>query len=106
MIFELKENETILEDVAANLYRGIEGVGGRMKITDRRVIFEPHAFNLQTQAAEIPLEQISEIRKYNNLGFIPNGILFKLKSGIQYKFVVWGREHLITLIKNHTHSVR
>lgn len=101
MAFELKEGEELLADVAANLFRGIESVGGRMKITNQRVLFEPHTVNIQKQPAEILLEQVAEVRKRNTLGVVPNGILIRTKSGIEYKFVVWGRERLINLIQGH-----
>lgn len=100
-MFELREGEELLADIAANLFRGIEAVGGRMKITNQRILFEAHAINLQKMPAEIPLGQISEVRKRNTLGIVPNGILIRLKSGIEYKFVVWGRERLINLIQTH-----
>ena len=104
MAFQLKEGEELLAGVGANLFRGIEGVGGRMKITDRRVLFEPHAINIQRQPAEIPFEHIAEVRKRNTMGIIPNGILILTKSGIKYKFVVWGRERLISLIQSHLYK--
>jgi len=97
----LKKNEKILADRACNLFRGIEGVGGRLKITNQRLIFEPHAINVQKQILEVPLNQIKEVNTRNTLGFIPNGILIKLVSGQEYKFVVWKREELIRLIDEH-----
>ncbi len=101
MAFELKEGEEILADVGANLFRGIEGVGGLMKITNRRVLFEAHAINIQKQPAEISFEHIAEVRERNTMGFIPNGILILTNSGIKYKFTVWGRKRLIGLIQSH-----
>jgi len=98
--------EQILADVGANMFRGIEAVGGRMKITDRRILFEPHSFNLQPQPADIPLDQVAEVRKRNTLFVVPNGILVRLKSGVQYKFVVWGRGRLIALIRQHSASTQ
>ncbi|MBN1619811.1 hypothetical protein JW890_03735 [candidate division WOR-3 bacterium] len=99
MGFELKAGENILADVGANLFRGIEGVGGRMKITDMRILFEAHPFNIQRMPVEIPVDQISLIRKIKTLGVIPNGILIQTKSGIKYKFVVWRREKLIKTVE-------
>lgn len=98
MVLELKKNEYILADRAANLFRGIEAVGGRLKITSHRLIFEPNAMNIQKQTLEMPLNQISEINPMNTLGIIPNGILIKLKSNVEYKFVVGGRKELIDLL--------
>jgi hypothetical protein len=101
---ELYPNEQILADVGANMFRGIEAVGGRMKITDKRIIFEPHAVNLQKMVAEIPLSQVTDVTPHNTLMIVPNGILVRLKSGVKYKFVVRGRERLIDIIRQHMNT--
>lgn len=78
-------DEEILADVAANFFRGIEGVGGRLKITSRRVLFEANEINLQgqpgdilggesnlqQQPAEILLSDIAEVSKRKPMGTIP-----------------------------------
>jgi hypothetical protein len=94
------QSEEILADVAANLFRGIEAVGGRLKITSRRVVFEPHAFNLQKMSAEMFLSDIVEVSKRNTMGIVPNGLLIRTKAGVEYKFVVWQREKLIKIIQS------
>ena len=63
---KLKKNERILGDVASNLFRGLEGVGGRLKITNQRLIFEPHALNIQREILEIPLNKIKEVTRRNS----------------------------------------
>jgi len=93
-------SEEILADKVANLIRGIEAVGGRLKITSRRVIFESHKINLQTMPAEILMSDILEVQKRNTLGLVPNGLLIRTKAGVEYKFVVWGRENLINIIES------
>ncbi len=106
--------EEILADVAANFFRGIESVGGRLKITSRRVLFEASEINLQEQHADILdsesnlLEQhaeilfsdIAEVSKLNTMGIIPNGLLIITKGKVIYKFVVWRRGKLIELINS------
>lgn len=99
--FVLNPGEKVLADVAANLFRGWEAVGGRMKITDQRIFFEPHAVNIQTEVEEIPLNEVVEVTKRNTLGIVPNGLLVRTKSGREYKFVVWGRKRLIQLLLQH-----
>jgi len=93
------EVEGILADQAANLFRGAEGVGGRLKLTTRRLLFEPHAINIQRNPLEISVGDIAEVRKRNTMGLIPNGVLVRTKGGVEYKFVVWGRDKLIRLIQ-------
>ena len=95
-----KESEVLLADVAANLFRGMEAVGGCITITSHRILFEAHAFNIQREPLEISLDNISEVRKINTLGIIPNGLLIRAKTGINYRFVVWKRKRLIPLIRS------
>jgi len=99
MPFPLQEGEQIVADVMANLFRGFEGVGGRLKVTDRRLLFEPHNFNFQTMTLEIPLSQVEQVQPRNTWGIVPNGILVKLTSGVEYKFVVWKRQTLVATIE-------
>jgi len=105
MVSELKAGEELLLDVRANLFRGIELVEGRLKITNKRLLFEPTILNIQRQAEEIPFREIVEVRKRNTLRFVPNGILIRTKHGVEYKFVVWGRDRVIGLIQNHSSLV-
>jgi hypothetical protein len=93
-------DEEILADVAANFFRGIEGVGGRLKITSHRVLFEANEINLQEQPGEILLSDIAEVSKRNTMGIIPNGLLIRTKVNAIYKFVVWRRGKLIELINS------
>ena len=106
--WQLKQSdndEEILADVAANFFRGIEGVGGRLKITSHRVLFEANEINLQEQPgdilgsesnlqqqpAEILLSDIAEVSKRNTMGIIPNGLLIRTKVNVIYKLQC-GRE--------------
>ena len=97
------EEEQILAVKPANMFRGIESVGGRIKVTTKKVIFKPHVLNFQRTPEEIPLSNIESVTKRNTLGIIPNGMSIKLKSGVEYKFVVLvsGREELIALIEKN-----
>jgi hypothetical protein len=97
---EQEQPEQILSDAGANMFRGIESVGGRMKITTRRVLFESHAINLQKMPAEISITDIAEVGKRNTLGLIPNGLFIRTKTGVEYKFVVFGRDKLIRIIQD------
>lgn len=95
------EEEQILADKPANMFRGIESVGGRIKVTTKKVIFKSHVLNIQRIIEEIPLSNIESVTKRNTMGIIPNGMSIRLKSGVEYKFVVNGREELISLIEKN-----
>jgi GRAM domain-containing protein len=91
--------EVTLIDVAANLFRGAEAVGGRMQITTHRILFKAHAINIQKEPAEIDLKDVVEAGKRNTLGLVPNGMYVRTKDGTEYRFVVWGRSNLIKIIQ-------
>jgi hypothetical protein len=93
-------SEEILCDVGANLFRGVEAVGGRLKITNQRLVFQPHALNVQTMPLEIAMPDIAAATKRNTLGFVPNGMLVRTRAGVEYKFVVWGRGRILDILNS------
>ncbi len=95
---ELLPGERVLADEMGSLFRGWESVGGRIYVTNRRVIFESHGLNLQRGNTEIPLEEIVEARRRNTLFIVPNGMEIETRDGTRYRFVVWTRARLIDMI--------
>ena len=90
--------EKLIIKVNANLFRGIESVGGKLTVTDKRLHFKSHSFNIQTGETEIPLNEIAGVTKVNTLGLVPNGLLVKLKNGKNYQFVVSRRNSVYDLL--------
>ena len=87
--------ETSIKSGPANLQRGAETVGGKLYLTTHRLVFESHAFNLQTGATIIPLQEISETTpcwtKFLNLiPIAPNSLSVSTTSG-ERRFVLFGR---------------
>lgn len=100
MAFELYKNEEILADIGANLKRGIERAGGRLKITDQRLLFEAHLLNLQSQPAEIPHRNIASVERGGALfGLTRNVVIVRTKPGPVYEFVVKNTAQIIDLIQ-------
>ena len=93
-------NESILADVAANLWRGIEAVGGRLLITNKRIKFTPHNFNLQSIPLEVPFTDVANAVAVNTFFIIPNGMKVYTTTGVVYQFVVNGRQKIVGLINN------
>lgn len=80
--------ETQLVDVAANMFRGIESVGGRLSVTTQQLLFQPHALNIQSEPETILLSRIISVERCNTLGLVPNGMRVRCKDGAEYRFVV------------------
>lgn len=92
--------------VAANLFRGIEAVGGHLYFEENEMVFKSHAVNIQTGETHIPYVNISDIKKCNTLGIVPNGILVTTRDGMKYKFVVWGRNGILSFINDRRHALQ
>ena len=93
---ELKQNEQIIKQGAANLQKGIETVGGKLYLTNQRLVFEAHKINVQGGTTEIELPDILSSEKCWTmfLGFIPlmpNSLAVYTKAGKEYRFVLFGR---------------
>jgi len=104
---EFLSGEKPVKDGAANLQRGIETVGGWLYLTNQRLIFEAHAFNVQSGRTIIPLASITGARtcwtKFLNLiPLFPNSIAVATKEGTEYRFVTFGRQAWIDAIDGQT----
>ncbi|MDQ0350560.1 hypothetical protein J2R98_000363 [Alkalibacillus filiformis] len=72
----------------ANLFKGIEVVGGKLYLTKNVIIHSPHKFNIQSRETIIDLKDITEVTTRNTFLLVPNGILLTTKDGENYKLVV------------------
>jgi len=93
---ELKQNEQIIKKGGANLQKNIETVGGKLYLTNQRLVFETHKFNIQNGSTIIELSNIQSSEKCwtKFLGFLPimpNSLAVYTKEGKEYRFVLFGR---------------
>jgi hypothetical protein len=99
------QEEQILMNVGASLFRGIEAVGGRLKVTPKRLVFSSHLFNIQVGSTEIQINNIASIEKAKSLGFINNRMIVILKSGVRYKFLLNNRDDVISTIERELKNI-
>ncbi len=92
---KLQENERIEIEGPANLFRGIEAVGGKLFLTNRKLIFKSHKLNIQKGQTDINYENIDEIIARKTAKLIDNGIRIKTKDAKEFDFVVYDREKWI-----------
>ena len=93
---EMKQNEQIIKEGAANLQKNIETVGGKLYLTNHRIVFEAHKINIQRGSTEIELSDVLSSEKCwtKFLGFfpiMPNSLAVYTKTGKEYRFVLFGR---------------
>jgi hypothetical protein len=104
MKIQLSKNEFLIKKGLANHFKGLESVGGELYLTNNRVIFKSHQFNIQTHTEKFPIDEIVDIGKRNTLGIVPNGIFIKMKDGRFEKFVVWRRSEWLAEIQERLNS--
>ena len=95
--------ERVVKKGPGNLLRGVESVGGALRLTNQSMIFSPHAFNVQRRPLTIPLSDIvsAEGAKTLIFGLIPafsNAIVIRMRNGDEHRFTVFGRDKWIAAI--------
>jgi hypothetical protein len=99
---ELNKNETIIFEEPANLFRNkFIAVGGKLFLTENRLIFNSHKYNFQNGAASITRENIVEIIERKSMGIVDNGLRITTKDNLKYDFVVNHRMELIEKLKDN-----
>jgi hypothetical protein len=97
----LNENELIVLEKDANHFKGIESVGGRMFVTNNRIVFKSHALNIQNHEVSFIWKDIKQVNRYKSLGLLNNGLELHLKNNKVEKFVVEHTEALFLEINKH-----
>ena len=93
-------SEQQLDQMRANRYRSLGNAdGGKLIITNKRLIFEAHAINLNREPLEIPLSEIVSVTPFNAF-IVPNGMKITMRDGTEHKFVINRRKTIMALIQN------
>jgi hypothetical protein len=85
---DMDSDEKLVFQTGANHFKGIEGVGGRLYLTDKRLIFKSHKLNFQNHELVIKLSEIASAGRYKNFRLANNGLSIQTTQHITEKFVV------------------
>lgn len=93
----LNPQEQLVRQGAANLQKNIETVGGKLLLTNQRLVFKAHAINFQGGTTDVPLSDIQSVQPCwtKFLGLVPlfpNSLAVTTKKGVEYRFVLFGRQ--------------
>ncbi|MGZ5662843.1 MAG: hypothetical protein ACXWG6_15860 [Usitatibacter sp.] len=92
-------DETVVHHGPANHFKGIEAVGGKLFLTNQRLVFRSHRFNVQAHEESYPLDEIVSTEPARTLGIVPNGLLLQMRDGRRERFVVGGRSEWVSLLR-------
>jgi hypothetical protein len=89
---QIDGDDSIVLAGPANHFLNNEGVGGKLYLLNDKIHFKSHRFNVQNHEFKIDLSMIKEVKLYNVLGIIPNGMEIQTTTGNKEKFVVNNRD--------------
>lgn len=85
---KLYDDEVMVKEGLANHFKGWEGVGGKLVLTNKRLVFKSHNFNIQRHEQAIPLEQIQSLSEGMSLKKYKNVLWVELTNNEKHKFIV------------------
>lgn len=89
VVIELNENEVIQHEGPTNLFRGIEAVGGKMVLTDKRLVFKSHNMNIQNGETQFDLVDIQEVKSRKIAKLFQTGMRLLTRNNDNVDFVVY-----------------
>ena len=92
-------DESVLHFGPANHFKGIESVGGKLFLTNKRLRFRSHSLNVQTHDESYPVDAIASVEPVRTLGIVPYGVLVHLRDGRRERFVVAGRSAWVARLR-------
>ena len=95
---EIREDENIIKEGLANHKVKIESVGGKLFLTNKRLVFKSHKINIQKHIFELELSRINDCAKFKTIGIISNGLKINTNNKIE-KFIVNKPNEWITQIE-------
>lgn len=92
---ETAADETILLESGANHFKGAEAVGGKLYLTNKRLVFKSHKLNIQNHELSFNLSDINKVDRCKTLGLINNGLAVTTSNTAVEKFVVQNADNWV-----------
>jgi hypothetical protein len=97
VIIDLNSAEIVVREGGANHFKGAEGVGGKLALTNKRLVFKSHQLNVQNHAESFLLENVRQVAAVKTWNLFKNGLRVMLTNNEVHQFVVdepaeWIRE--------------
>jgi len=104
---DLVEDEVVVKEGKANLMKGINSVGGKLYLTNLRLVFESHGFAQSKTATIIDLPSISSVqecwtRLLGIIPLVPNGIAIDTTQGQEHRLALGKRGTWIDAINTQS----
>lgn len=94
---EIAENERVILEAGANHLLKSEAVGGKLLLTDKRIIFKSHKFNFQNHEQSFLLNDLKDVKKEEKYKL---GFTLELRNNEIHKFNVDTPQEWIDMLRN------
>jgi hypothetical protein len=92
-------DENIIKESLATHISGRKQVGGKLVLTNKRLIFKSHKFNnIETRQGEFDLQQIERLQVTKTLNILENGLAMQLINNETHQFAVQDANNWIEMI--------
>src|SRR5687767_14650828 len=100
---KLMQGETVIKEGDANMQQGLQSVGGKLYLTNHRLVFEKHKLNIGSEGLSMHLARVRKIRPtwtklLNLIPVTPNAIAVATNDGKEHQFIVFGRQKWLDAI--------
>jgi hypothetical protein len=85
---EIREGEKLIKEGGANHFKRWEAVGGKLALTNKRLIFKSHKFNIQNHEQIFPFEKIRDLKENTSIESLKNVLMLELTNNEIHRFVV------------------
>lgn len=85
---ELDKEEALIKDGGANRWTGNNPEGGRLVLTDRRLIFRAQQYNTQYYQLSFELQELCNIQVTKSWLLLKNELRFEVADGTLFRFAV------------------
>lgn len=91
IIVPIPTGDRLIKEAGANHFRGLEGVGGKLTLTDKRLIFKSHSYNLQNHTQTFDLNQVLAVAPCKIWKVYNTGLEVTLSNQEVHRFSVQNR---------------
>lgn len=95
----IDESEKVVGKFGVSLFRKGEAIGGRVILTNQRLLFEAHGMNFQRDPQDLSLANVVGLVTFQSWGIFPNGVILKYRSGEECKLIMFNRKQFIDSIE-------
>jgi hypothetical protein len=99
IVVELNPDEKLIKEGGANHILNLEGVGGKLVLTDKRLVFKSHKVNIQVHQQSFLLSEINTVEAAKTAGLLKNILFVHLNDSVTHKFVVFEPEEWVREIE-------